>query len=385
MKVIAFHLPQYHEIPENDEWWGKGFTEWVNVKDGKVYHEGQYQPREPLNENYYNLLDINTLKWQAALARKYGIYGFCFYHYWFNGHMLLEKPVELFKSLGAHEKIPYCICWANENWTKAWADKTNEILIEQKYGNHEEWIDHFNYLLQFFMDPMYIKENNKPLLVIYRPELIYNLKKMLLCWEEMAKKNGFDGISFSYQQYSYLVNHGKEEKLFSHNIEYQPAYTIAKKRIECMNFKDKIYYYAPNFVRNVYTQLKSNMKGNHPKDLLKTMKTGSVYDYDEIWSRIITSQPTTPKSIPGAFIDFDNTPRRKENGTYFRNVTVEKFKSYFKKQLIHARNDYSSDYLFFFAWNEWGECAYLEPDKLRRYSVLEAIYDSLVETKELEQ
>ena len=214
MKIIAFYLPQFHEIPENNKWWGKGFTEWVNVKKARPLFENHNQPRVPLNKNYYNLLDEKTQKEQVKLANDYGLYGFCFYHYWFDGKLLLEKPVEKFlknKSLDTH----FCICWANEHWTNAWANKEAKVLIEQKYGNKKEWKDHFDYLLNFFKDDRYIKENNKPLLVIYRPELIDCLKEMLEFWDEEAKKHGFAGLDFAYQHAGYTVSPKCDESLFT--------------------------------------------------------------------------------------------------------------------------------------------------------------------------
>lgn len=141
MKIIAFYLPQFHNIPENDEWWGNGFTEWTNVKKAKPLYEGHMQPRVPLGGNYYNLLDDNVKIWQADLAKKYGVYGFCYYHYWFNGKMLLEKPME--QMLANKEvDIPFCICWANEPWTKAWVGDERKLLIAQEYGQEEEWKQH---------------------------------------------------------------------------------------------------------------------------------------------------------------------------------------------------------------------------------------------------
>ncbi|HFR3551845.1 TPA: glycoside hydrolase family 99-like domain-containing protein, partial [Streptococcus suis] len=200
MKTIAFYLPQFHSIPENDEWWGKGFTEWTNMKAAKPLFEGHNQPRIPLNNNYYNLLDEKTMEWQVELAKKHGLYGFCFYHYWFNGHMLLEKPMEIMRQ---SEKInfPYTICWANEPWTNAWKSDGNEkTLIAQHYGREKEWKQHFEYLLQFFKDKNYIVENNKPLLLIYRPEIIECLNEMLDYWNKLAIEAGFSGIDFGYQQ-----------------------------------------------------------------------------------------------------------------------------------------------------------------------------------------
>ena len=160
MKIIAFYLPQFHNIPENDEWWGDGFTEWVNVKKAKPLFDGHVQPKEPLNDNYYNLLDDNIKIWQAKIAKEYGVYGFCYYHYWFNGKLLLEKPMEQMLN-NKKIDIPFCISWANEPWTKAWVNE-KKVLIPQSYGGVNEWKEHFDYLLPFFKDERYIKVHNKP-------------------------------------------------------------------------------------------------------------------------------------------------------------------------------------------------------------------------------
>ena len=190
MKVIPVYLPQFHTIPENDEWWGEGFTEWHNVKNAKPLFDGHYQPRVPLNNNYYDLSCVDTLKWQAELANKYGIYGFCMYHYYFNGHKLLEKPMEM---LLAHPEIDlkYCICWANHDWTDGWkaTDGHERILIAHDFDDEASWVEHFNYLLPFFKDPRYISEDNKPFMVIYVPNIIKKLNKMLTLWNKMAYGN----------------------------------------------------------------------------------------------------------------------------------------------------------------------------------------------------
>jgi len=151
VKTIAMYLPQFHEIPENNMWWGEGFTEWTTVRQGKALYAGHRQPKIPLDHNYYNLMDKGTMENQAAIAKQYGIYGFCFYYYWFSGKRLMETPVDL---LLEHPKIDlhFCLCWANENWTRKWDGKEKLILMEQEYGDEEEWERHFNYLLDFFMD-----------------------------------------------------------------------------------------------------------------------------------------------------------------------------------------------------------------------------------------
>ena len=150
-KVIAFYLPQFHAIPENDEWWGKGFTEWVNTKKAKPLFEGHQQPKTPLNDNYYCLLDAETQEWQAELAEKYGVYGFCYYHYWFNGKMLLEKPMENMLN-NKNIKLPFCISWANEPWARTWDGKNKEVLMSQVYGEEKEWKEHFEFHAKCFLD-----------------------------------------------------------------------------------------------------------------------------------------------------------------------------------------------------------------------------------------
>src|ERR1700733_12829635 len=139
IKIVALYLPQFHEIPENNEWWGNGFTEWVNTKNSKPLFKGHYQPREPLNDNYYNLLDANTIAWQASLAKSYGLYGFCFYHYWFDGKKLLEKPAEILLNNTGID-LNYCFSWANESWVRSWDGRGKDVLMQQNYGGSSDWL-----------------------------------------------------------------------------------------------------------------------------------------------------------------------------------------------------------------------------------------------------
>ena len=142
-KILAFYLPQFHCFKENDEWWGKGFTEWTNVKKAEKLFDNHNQPRVPYEDNYYNLLEVGVLEKQMQLAQEYGVYGFCYYHYWFNGKLLMEKPLERMMKL--KKKLPYCFCWANEPWTRAWDGKTGEVIMPQVYGAETEWEEHFLY------------------------------------------------------------------------------------------------------------------------------------------------------------------------------------------------------------------------------------------------
>lgn len=374
MKIITFYLPQFHEIPENNKWWGKGFTEWVNVKKAKPLFNGHYQPRIPENKNYYNLLNKTTIEWQANIAKKYGIYGFCFYHYWFDGHMLLEKPMEIFLN-DKNININFCISWANEDWTNAWTDGDNKTLISQTYGFKQDWIKHFNYFLKFFKDNRYIKINNKPLLIIYRPELIGCLNEMLDTWNELAIKEGFDGIEFAYQHYNFSTIKNKDDSRFSYQIEYQPQYCM--KEIENRKLiivLKKLKNKADIFFQKIFhkkIEISSIFKGNLKK-----------YDYDELWNNILKRNPENKKNVPGAFVGWDNTPRKGTRGSVVINNTPDKFESYMIKQINNAKEKYKKDMIFMFAWNEWAEGGYLEPDEKYKFKYLQAIKNSLEKTNE---
>lgn len=363
IKTIAFYLPQFHCIKENDEWWGEGFTEWTNMKKAKPLYKGHYQPRIPQSNNYYDLTEVSTLMWQAQLARTYGIDGFCIYHYWFNGKMLLEKPMELLLA-NPEIDINYCICWANESWTNAWVSSQNKVLIEQTYGDEKEWESHFNYFLQFFKDSRYILDKNKPVLVIYRPELIPNLNNMLQFWNKLAMDNGFDGICFGYQQ-SGLDDMRKDNSMFTLDIEYQPKYAL-KDKDEKNIFRKKLH--------SIVDCLNQSIFKNHT--LQRNTEQVRRYDYDDVWNYVISRHASSKKSVAGAFIDWDNTPRRGTNGLVFEGSSPEKFKYYIKRQYENISNNYSQPYLFIFAWNEWAEGGYLEPDEKYGTAYLEAIRDA---------
>ena len=358
-KIIAFYLPQFHTFPENDKWWGKGFTEWTTVRNAKPLFEGHNQPRIPLHHNYYDLSDINNLIWQAELAKKYGIYGFCYYHYWFNGKLLMEKPAEMMLECKKID-FPFCMCWANDNWTRTWAQKNNEILIAQDYEEEEDWEKHFYYLLPFLKDERYIKINGKPFLIIYRPELIPTLRKMLELWKCLAKENGLTGLVFAYQYTHFDHRTHPNGDLFDYGIEYQPS-------LIRMKYNRSVSGVIRYFKNALWTKMKFHDPGH----------TVLRYDYDKVWKEIIKMHPRDEKMIAGAFVDWDNTPRHKYRGSVFTGVTPEKFEKYLYLQMQHAKKEYQMNMIFLFAWNEWGEGGYLEPDEKNGYGMLEAIQKAL--------
>jgi hypothetical protein len=371
LRIIAFYLPQFHTIPENDEWWGKGFTEWVNVRKATQLFKDHYQPRVPLNNNYYNLLNNDVKKWQVELAKKYGIYGFCFYHYWFDGHMLLQRPIEQYLADSSLD-LPFCICWANEHWTKAWISKENKVLIAQKYGQRKDWELHFNYLLHFFKDKRYIKNDEKPLVVIYRPDIIGCLNEMLDCWQELAKQNGFPGLDFAYQQIGLDLQPNKDDSRFTYNIEYQPQYAV----YDLIRNKHKI-------LRKIKYHVTSILERYFYLDFRSVRTEGLIIrDYDKVWSQLLSHLPENEKCIPGAFVDWDNTPRRGSKGSVIAGASPEKFQKYLGIQIKRAKEIYQKDMIFMFAWNEWAEGGYLEPDEKFGYAYLEAVRQALLDAGE---
>lgn len=376
MKIIAFYLPQFHETDENNEWWGKGFTEWVNVKKAKPLFKNHYQPRIPLNRNYYNLLNEKTIQWQTEIASQYGVFGFCVYHYWFNGHLLLEKPLEIIRN-SEQINFPYCICWANEDWTNAWVAKGDvKTLIRQEYGDKLDWENHFNYLLSFFKDPNYIVENNRPYLVIYRPEIITHLNEMLDYWTKRAIEEGFSGIDFAYQHVSFH-NAKSDDSRFTNNIEYQPNYA---KYEDTETKKDKVIFGIKQFIKRsikkIDVKLNTDFFAKLPKSSL------IVNNYSDIAERIINRHSDSKKAVAGMYVGWDNTPRRGIHGSVDVGSTPEIFEEYLIKQIKNVQKNYSNDKLFIFAWNEWAEGGYIEPDEKFGYGYLKAIKKAIEVTKE---
>lgn len=373
MKVIAFYLPQFHETKENNEWWGEGFTEWTNLKNSKPLYENHYQPRVPKNEFYYDLLEDEVKAWQIDLAKKYGLYGFCAYHYWFEGKMILQKPMEQYLD-NKDLDFPFCFCWANETWTSTWAtyNQQPKVLALQTYGDKEAWRKHFNYLLPFFKDKRYIKIDDKPLMVIYRPEDIECLNEMIDYWQELAIANGLNGITIASQRFSFVYNEKIDKSRVDYCIEYEPGFALRDMRSKSA---DRIIKFKTNVSKVLH-----KIFGRSIRDFTKKLDRKS---YDEVWEKVLSRKPLNEKMIPGAFVDWDNSPRYGNKATVFDGASPEKFKKYMKKQIAHARTEYKQDMMFLFAWNEWSEGGYLEPDEKYGEGYLQALKEALEETGEL--
>lgn len=349
MKIYSLFLPQFYETKENDEWWGKGFTEWTNVRNAKPLFRGHKQPKQPLNNNYYCMLDKSTVEWQTSLMKQYGIDGLIYYHYYFNGRMLLEKPAEnLLKWKDIDQ--PFFICWANHTWYRSW-EGSKTVLVQQTYGNRSDWRKHFEYLVQFFKDYRYIKENNKPLFMIYDtatdPEII---DEMFACFDTWCKDAGFDGMKCIKECFTF-PSEAEVEKDREKYLLY-----LSNPLCGRIAYQDRslISHYWNSGLEKIFS------KYGLPKPYC--IDGDKVYE----WMTAETSKYKPSDVVPGLFFEWDNTPRHKKRGYVITHVSKDTFMKYMDSIK-------ESDIAIVNAWNEWAEGMILEPTQEDRYQNLEWI------------
>lgn len=353
-KIIALFLPQFHTIPENDAWWGKGFTEWVNVRKAEPLFEGHEQPRIPLNDNYYDLSKVETLRGQAKIARQYGVYGFCLYHYWFaGGKKLLDKPAEMLLNTPDID-INYCFSWANEPWARTWDGKAHQVLMAQSYGDVQDWRKHFTYLLDFFKDDRYIKVDNCPMFLIYKPQSIPKASEMMTLWNNLAIEAGFGGIHFveTLRGGSYDTR----QLPFKARMEFEPARTNYQQPWLKLNYK--------RVRRRVIKLINSIFNTSY---ILNT-----PFKFKDVASSSLKLK-SPMNTYGGVFVGWDNTARRGIASTIVIPPSKQQFKDYLRAKVRQTEEEYSENYVFVNAWNEWCEGAYLEPDTVHKFDYLEAI------------
>lgn len=351
MKLFAFFLPQFHEIPENNEWWGEGFTEWTNVKKAEPLYKGHIQPKHPLNDNYYNLLDKKTVEWQTNLMHEYHVDGLIYYHYYFTGKKLLEKPAEnLLQWPDIHQ--PFFFCWANHSWNRSW-NGTKEVLLAQNYGDVADWEEHFDYLLPFFQDSRYEKIDNKPLFMVFISEFKEKLE-MFDFFDKKCKENGFNGI-YIIETFDKGKNWPRDFKLFKESVSHQTERFFLREPLVSENvFQTLIKYYPERAIRKTKKIVKKALKIGYV-DTLNGDLLLDVIQKNEIYDGSV---------IHGTFFEWDNTPRHGYRGS----VITPPSKDNFMRTMNTFRDD---DYLFINAWNEWAEGMILEPTEENRYKYLE--------------
>ena len=339
VKVIAFYLPQYHPIPENNEWWGEGFTEWTNVGKAKPLFKGHYQPRVPKDLGYYDLRLPQSRIAQAEMAREHGVFGFCYWHYWFgNGKMLLETPFKEVLSTGEPD-FPFCLGWANHSWEDKQfnVEGTSKMLIEQKYPGKEDHILHFNSLIPAFNDHRYIKVKGKPLFYIHSPDKMPDLNDFIANWRELAIKNGFAGVHFVANTHS--VN--DIERFIGQGFD------------------------AVNIVRMFHVFKKENefLRSAFNKIFKYIFNKGQVIDY-AIASKYFSGKEDAENNVyPSIMPNWDHSPRSGRKGHILHRSTPQKFKEHVLKVLASIKEKNSEDQIVFLrSWNEWAEGNYMEPD-----------------------
>ena len=336
IRPIAIHLPQFHPTAENDSWWGKGFTEWTNVTKAKPLFEGHYQPHLPADLGFYDLRLEEARIAQAELAKEHGIYGFCFYHYWFNGKRLLQRPLDDMLKTKTPE-FPFMLCWANENWTRKWDGKEEEILMKQTYSETDD-LNHINFIAEnFFSDKRYITIEGKPFYLIYRPRLFPDVQKTLDLWRNRVLKLGLGELYVGYVQ---NFNYKAEPRSvgFDCAIEFQPDFTNLPPRL-FGSFKDKFLN-------------KTRIKTSH-------FTKNNIFSYPAYVDKMIAKEKSADNIYPGITPSWDNSARRKTNAFIFTDSSPAEYKRWLTSIIDKYRN--KDTFLFINAWNEWAEGNHLEP------------------------
>lgn len=340
VKLIAFYLPQFHPIPENDLWWGKGFTEWTNVTKAVPLFVGHYQPHLPADMGFYDLRVRETRREQIELAKSYGIEGFCYYYYWFSGKRLLEAPLDDMLA-DAQSDMPFCLCWANENWTRRWDAAEQEVLIAQKYQLTDD-VEFIKSLVPFFKDPRYIRVDGAPLLVVYRPQHLPDPRNSIEIWRRYCADNGIPNLHVAC-----ALTHGNWDHRpygFDSGVEFPPHNMRAANRAADLAFFAPFEGYCPDYCD------------------IAEMYLGRTYN-------------DANSGFRGVFPSWDNTARRGTRGTVVLNGTPENFEFWLSEAIRKTTEEYPGRerLLFINAWNEWAEGCHLEPDRKFGHRFLEAV------------
>lgn len=355
-RVIAFYLPQFHPTPENDEWWGKGFTEWTNVGRAKPLFPKHQQPKIPSDLGYYDLRVPETRIAQAELAKEAGIDGFCYWHYWFEpGKELLQRPFNEVVASGKPD-FPFCLAWANENWfAKLWDKDTrkDKLLAEQKYLGVDDYTKHFYSVLPAFKDERYIKQNGKPVFVIYKPMANkIEIQKFMNTWQDLAKKEGLPGICF-------IAHHMTLEGPLEDYIDMG------------FDFTNTCYYGIGFWNRTVLHKLYSKITN-------KLFKWPVMVSYKKTIPMFYNKErDNQDKNCPTIVTGWDHTPRSGARGCVYINESPDLFYFHAKDVLSNS----NSPFVFLKSWNEWAEGNYLEPDLLNGRNYINAMRNAVEETK----
>ncbi len=354
-RALAFYLPQFHPIRENDVWWGAGFTEWTNVARARPLFPWHYQPHIPADLGFYDLRLPETRQAQAELARAHGLAGFCYYHYWFNGKRVLERPFEEVLASGQPD-FPFCLCWANENWTRRWDGQENEVLLAQRYSPEDD-LNHIRSLFPAFRDPRYLRVHGKPLFLVYRAELLPDPARTAEVWREAARRAGIGDLYLARVE-GFVSDEPPGRIGFDAAVEFAPDRQRMGWRV---NYGRR---YAP------LTRLGL---------LSKHYFLHRVFDYDSVVEGMLSKPEPAYKRFLSVMPSWDNSPRKARDAFIVRGATPEKYESWLRESVQRTLRRFDGDerLIFINAWNEWGEGCHLEPDRRFGRAYLEATRKAL--------
>jgi hypothetical protein len=352
-RLLAYYLPQFHPIPENDEHWGKGFTEWTNVVKARPLFKGHYQPHVPTELGYYNLLEPEVRRAQAALAKEYGIEGFCYWHYWMgNGKRLLERPFHEVVTSGEPD-FPFCLCWANHTWSRIWTGEGRKVIAEQTYGGVQDYTAHFYAMLPAFRDKRYIRVNGELLFSIFSPTEIPDCLVFTTTWQELATKEGLKGFHFVG------LGTGREDlgKLgLAASSPHTPHHFLTQLNI---TLADRVSYKL--FKRNI-VELKAAW-----------LSLPRIYRYKDFVEAHFKKR-YEPFEYPVVLPNWDHSPRSGKRAIVLQGSDPEKFSTILKHAVDSVEErDPENRIIFIKAWNEWAEGNFLEPERLHGRGYLEKI------------
>ena len=357
IRPIALYLPQYHPIPENDKWWGRGFTEWTNVTRARPLFKGHWQPRLPTDLGFYDLRVPEVREAQALLAKEYGIYGFCYWHYWFAGKQLIERPFQEVVESGKPD-FPFCVAWANQTWEGTWHGLAqNQKLIEQTYPGKQDHTAHFYSLLPAFRDKRYIEVNGKKLVFVFRPADMQNPREFIETWQTLALKEGLKGIHFVGMHMPHHWNPAD----FGYDAMIPSWPSIDKFRIQGGKER-RVHRYVPSRLQFLF------------KNRTKIPKLISYREYVKQYPENFLKE----NEYPWICTDWDNTPRAGVNGWLFEDATPELFGELSSKSFRSTENkSVDEKFVIIKSWNEWAEGNVLEPDNRNGKRYLEMFKQSL--------
>jgi len=339
LREIAFYLPQYHSIPENDEWWGKGFTEWTNVTRARPVVSGHYQPRLPADLGFYDLRLPEARASQAELAIEYGIDAFCYYHYWFTGRQVLNRPFDEVLSSG-EPKFPFCLCWANENWTRAWDGGSRQRLLEQRYSDDDD-LAHIQHVLPAVAEARYVRVGGRPLFLVYRTELLPDPRRTADTWRNAAVKAGI-GDLYLVRVESFVADVDPASIGFDAAVEFAPDWRRMQSPFSwrLRRWLSRLGLYPKGFNRHRFAR------------------------YDYLIEKMLAKPDPDFRRIRCVTPGFDNSPRRKHDALILLGSTPQRYEEWLQKVLeTESRRPIPEDekLVFVNAWNEWGEGNHLEP------------------------